>query len=267
MAMAYGALANGGVLMEPRIVKELRDEEGRTIQRFEPRAVRRVIPREIAEEINGELVNAVREGTGTRASLESFAVAGKSGTSRIYGSNGYEEGAYFASFVGFFPADAPQLVVYVKLDRPHGDRGRYGGATAAPVTRATLEAILATRRSPLDREALARIAKAQREEAMMTTALNLPESDFPALFTSSGMREAEVASSAPVLPTGTEMQLPNLRGLSPRIAARRLHDLGFAVTWDAPGVISGTRPAAGARVQVGDTIRLLSAEDSSGEGR
>jgi hypothetical protein len=195
-------------------------------------------------------------------------VAGKSGTSWIYGSNGYEERAYYASFVGFFPADAPQLVVYVKLDHPQSDNNsRYGGAVAAPVTRATLEAILATRRSPLDREALARIAKAQREEAMMTTALNLPESDFPALFTSSGMREAEVASSAPVLPTGTEMQLPNLRGLSPRIAARRLHDLGFAVTWDAPGVISGTRPAAGARVQVGDTIRLLSAEDSSGEGR
>jgi cell division protein FtsI (penicillin-binding protein 3) len=267
MVMAYGALANGGVLMEPRIVKELRDESGRTIQRFEPQAVRRVIPREIAEEINAELVNAVRDGTGTRASLESFAVAGKSGTSRIYGPNGYEDGAYFASFVGFFPADAPQLVVYVKLDRPRGDGSRYGGATAAPVTRATLEAILATRSSPLDREALARIARAQQEEAMPVTAANLPEGELPALFTADRGREEETEAVKPALPAGTAIQLPDLSGLSPRVAARRLHDLGFAVTWDAPGVISGTRPDAGSRVLVGDTIRLLSSGTSSGEGR
>jgi len=267
MAMAYGALANGGVLMEPRLVKELRDDRGRTIRRFEPRAVRRVISEEIAEQINLELVNAVREGTGTRAGLESFAVAGKSGTSRIYGAGGYEVGVYFASFVGFFPADAPQLVVYVKLDRPQGDNGRFGGATAAPVTRATLEAILATRRSPLDREALARIARAQREEVMPTTAANLPEGEIPSLFASRGVRATEVAASAPVLAPGTAMQLPDLKGLSPRVAARRLHDLGFAVRWESPGVVSGTRPGAGARVQVGDTIRLLSSGIPSGEGR
>jgi hypothetical protein len=135
------------------------------------------------------------------------------------------------------------------------------------VTRATLEAILATRRSPLDREALARIAKAQSEEAMPATAANLPEGELPALFASRGERATEVAASAPVLPRGTAMQLPYLKGLSPRVAARRHHDLGFAVRWESPGVVSGTRPGAGARVQVGDTIRLLSAGIPSGEGR
>jgi cell division protein FtsI (penicillin-binding protein 3) len=162
MAMAYGALANGGLLLEPRIIRELRAPDGRVVERFEPRVVRRVVEPEVAQEVNRALVEAVEEGTGTRARLASFAVAGKSGTSRATGPSGaYEVGAYFSSFVGFFPADDPQLVVFVKLDRPQGVY--FGGATAAPVTRATMEAVLAARHPPLDRRALAAIARSQEE--------------------------------------------------------------------------------------------------------
>lgn len=162
MTMAYGALANGGLLMEPRILRELRSSDGQVLERFEPQVVRRVIEPGVALEVNRALVEAVEDGTGTRARLASFAVAGKSGTSRATGpGGGYEAGAYYSSFVGFFPADDPQLVVFVKLDRPQG--AYYGGATAAPVTRATMEAVLAARRPPLDRRALAAIARSQEE--------------------------------------------------------------------------------------------------------
>jgi cell division protein FtsI/penicillin-binding protein 2 len=143
MAMAYGALANGGRLMEPRIIREVRGHDGTVLESFPPRVVRHVIPRDVALAVNQVLVEAVEEGTGRAARLNTFAVAGKSGTSRAHGPNGYLTGEYFASFAGFFPAEDPQLVIFVKLESPKGTY--YGGATAAPVTLATREAVLAAR--------------------------------------------------------------------------------------------------------------------------
>ena len=159
MAMAYGALANGGWLMEPRLIREVRTPDGTILERKTPRRIRRVIPEAVARDLRDVLVNVVEDGTGSEARLASFRVAGKSGTSRAYSRDaGYQEGGYFSSFVGFFPAEDPQLTVFVKLERPQG--AYYGGSTAAPVTRATLEAILAARQAPLDRRILVTRARA-----------------------------------------------------------------------------------------------------------
>ncbi len=257
MAMAYGAFANGGVLMQPLLVKELRDAQGDLIQAFEPRELRRVISQGVARQITDALVSVVEAGTGTRARLASFSVAGKSGTSRAYARNGgYERGAYFSSFVGFFPADSPQLVVFVKLERPRGVY--YGGATAAPVTRATMEAILAARESPLDQSALAALARAQR---MDETASEPLRASPPSPVFASTLEPPELA--APILShferrAGSEFDVPDVRGLSGRSAARRLHALGLNVIWESAGPISGTAPQAGSTMTLGDTIRLLS---------
>ncbi len=256
MALAYGALANGGTLMEPRIIREIRDPAGRTLESFEPRAVRRVVAPEVAEELTDALVEAVQDGTGTRARLATFSVAGKSGTSRAYAAGGgYEPGGYYSSFVGFFPAEAPQLVVFVKLDRPQGQY--FGGATAAPVTRATMEAILAAHAPPLDREALAVIARSYAATRVQVR----PEGPF--VPTGTGIVGAPAQSSqggaspaARSLPEGG-LLLPDLRGMAPRQAIRRLHVLGLAALWEAPEVVERTTPAPGSVVFPGDTIRLL----------
>jgi len=276
MAMAYGALANGGVLMEPQLIRELRDADGRPVTTFEPRAVRRVIPENVAFEINRTLVGAVETGTGTQARLASFAVAGKSGTARIHGPGGYVEGAYFSSFVGFFPAEDPQLVVFVKLEQPRGG-AYYGGAIAAPVTRATMEAILAARRPPLDRGALAAIARAQgavqgRESGGVTPPTGVPglaASGLDAVIPAAQVATVASAARAPdPVPSfvGTPdlvrgegaLAVPDLRGVAARTAARRLHGMGLTVLWEAPGPIGGTIPAAGSPVLPGDTVRLVS---------
>ncbi len=275
MAMAYGALANGGVLMEPRMIRELRDSEGEVIRSFEPRGVRRVVSEETAAEVNRALVQAVEEGTGTRAGLASFAVAGKSGTSRAHVSGGgYETGAYYSSFVGYFPAEDPQLVVFVKLDRPQG--AYYGGATAAPVTRATMEAILAARRPPLDRHALATIARSQR---IVPPPLTSPREPAQRVFTSaevapiaptatfaahSGPTEPSASQTARSGQPGVEVAVPDVRGLAPRVAARRLHAMGLSVIWEAPGAVSGSTPEVGSLVVPGDTIRLVSGPPGHG---
>ncbi len=211
MAMAYGALANGGLLMEPRLIREVRAPDGRVLERVEPRVVRRVISEGTAAQVGRTLVEAVEEGTGSRARLATFQVAGKSGPARAVGPDGrYEQGAYFASFVGFFPAERPQLVVFVKLDRPRGTY--FGGATAAPVTRATMEAVLASRASPLDREALATLARKQEEErrqaaeeAARLAALDAADDGSPAVAVASGTTRAPgspQASTAASTPGG-----------------------------------------------------------------
>ena len=188
----------------------------------------------------------MEDGTGTSARLATFTVAGKSGTARLNFGEGYEEGAYYSSFVGFFPAEAPQLVVFVGLDRPQG--AYYGGAVAAPVTRATMEAALAARATPLDRGALLRSAR--REEVMPAT--NLP----PARFASSTVEPEPTPVVAEVIDRTASVALPNVAGMPSRVAVRRLHALGLRVSSLGVGTIVGTEPRAGERVHPGDTIRL-----------
>ncbi|MEX2528315.1 MAG: penicillin-binding transpeptidase domain-containing protein [Gemmatimonadota bacterium] len=279
MAMAYGALANGGRLMEPRIVKELRGPDGLVRESFPPRVVRQVVPKSVTRDVNQVLVDAVEEGTGRRARLSTFAVAGKSGTSRAYGSNGYARGEYFSSFAGFFPAEDPQLVIFVKLESPKGTY--YGGATAAPVTLTTMEAVLAARTPPMDRRALATLAR--NSSAVLPRDLPKPTGDgvqtpgwgagTPVRFTSAGAGAAPAGApwSAQSLPSDPASELtlgslesslvPDVAGLPVRAAVRRLHAHGFRVEWTGAGRIRGTTPAAGTLRPPGDTVRLLGRGD------
>ncbi len=246
LAMAYGALANGGILMAPRLVKEVLDADDHVVQRFAPRMVRRVVARSVTRELAGALIDVVEEGTGTAARLSTVSVAGKSGTSRAVGPDGrYERGAYFASFVGFFPAEDPQLVVLVKLERPHG-ASYYGGSTAAPVSRATMEAILAAGHTPLDRRALARPAgQAVRRQREPLRFASLP---------------VPIAQDRPVPTTPSEdptaVPVPALDGLTARSAARRLHAMGFRVILNGRGHVLRTLPEAGTRLVRGDTVSV-----------
>ncbi len=272
MAMAYGALANGGRLMQPRLVKEVRDAQGRTVERFEPRMVRQVVSPEVTRKIAEVLVNVVEDGTGTRARLGTFAVAGKSGTSRAWSDGAYQSGDYFSSFAGFFPAEDPQLVVLVKLDRPSG--AYYGGATAAPVTRATLQAILAAQQTPLDRNALARVARAQALPAG-SEAVSSNRATSPTRFASLSPVEDPVqlprlewgaAVPADRATAGTAgISVPDVTGLSARAAVRRMHELGLRVRWEGSGPVTFVRPAAGSWLSPGDTVSL-SSRGRSGDG-
>lgn len=259
MAMAYGALANGGLLMEPRLVREVRDAAGRTVERHGPSTVRRVVDARVARRLGRVLEDVVEEGSGTRARMTTFRVAGKSGTSRAYDpSGGYAPGEYYASFVGFFPADDPQLVVFVKLERPQGG-AYYGGSVAAPVTRATLEAALAAGSGPFDRTRLMRSSRIRQPPAtapgMAHFASDPIDPPPPPLPEPREGERGRVVTSVP---------LPDVAGLPARVAVRRLHGLGLRVVQEGAGEILGTRPRAGSRVEPGDTIRLRL--DGRGDG-
>lgn len=154
LAAAYGAIANGGELMEPALVREVRDPEGGVVFRHRPRVIRRVMPVEVAAGVRAMLKSVVDSGTATDADLASFTLGGKSGTvRRIERGVGYAAGHYNAVFAGIFPVESPQFVIVVKLDNPAGVY--FGGKTAAPVTKVVLEAALAARDAALDRASLA----------------------------------------------------------------------------------------------------------------
>lgn len=278
MAMAYGALANGGRLLEPQLVREVRSRDGRVERSYAPRVVRQVIPASVAEQLRRVLISAVADGTGRAAGMGQFAVAGKTGTVRIAVDGHYRAGAYYASFAGFFPADDPQLVIVVKLDEPQG--AYYGGVTAAPVTRATLEAALASRNSPLNRAAMARPS---RVVAPQLSADRVPAAD-PAPPKVVVLREPGTAAApwaglaGPVAPSSVHgdvptppattaltavshgtLTVPDVAGLPMRDGVRQLHAAGFRLRAEGNGRIRRTIPAGGADASASTVIRVIGA--------
>lgn len=133
---AFCALANGGRLMRPFVVREILDAQGNTVERRAPQELGSVVSPETVRQITEMLIAVVSpEGTGGQAAVEGFQVAGKTGTAQKPDPRhgGYLKGKYLASFVGFVPAKEPRLCVLVVLDEPQGNI--YGGQVAAPVFR------------------------------------------------------------------------------------------------------------------------------------
>ncbi|MFO7611343.1 MAG: penicillin-binding transpeptidase domain-containing protein, partial [Clostridia bacterium] len=136
LVMAYNAIANGGYLMEPMLVREVIDDTGNTVIRYQPEILRQVISNETSETMREVLEGVVSEGTGKNAFVPGYRVAGKTGTSETT-----EDDRYIASFCGFAPADKPVITVLVILDDPRG-ASVYGGVIAAPIVGDIIEKTL-----------------------------------------------------------------------------------------------------------------------------
>jgi len=132
LALAISAIANGGQLMKPFVVKEIKDKYGETIKEFPPVMINKVMSLDTANRIKKILVGVVEEGTGKLARLLGFSAAGKTGTAQKLEPNGtYSHSKFVASFIGFAPAEDPLIAVAVVVDEPHPSY--YGGVVSAPV--------------------------------------------------------------------------------------------------------------------------------------
>ncbi len=132
LAAGFAAIANDGVLMKPRILAYIDDENGHVIKKFETEKTRRVISKEAALQVRTVLEGVVSRGTGKKAAVAGFKSAGKTGTAqKLLPGGGYSHDAFIASFVGFVPYDEPRLVIAVSIDEPRPVY--YGGEVAAPV--------------------------------------------------------------------------------------------------------------------------------------
>lgn len=133
MVNAYAAIANKGTLMQPRCVKAVMSPGGAIETEFKPQIVRRVVSEKTAALLTDMLVGVVEYGTGNLAKIPGVRIAGKTGTAQQLENGTYSRKSYTASFVGFYPADAPRVAMIVMLDRPASSI--YGGSTAAPIFR------------------------------------------------------------------------------------------------------------------------------------
>jgi cell division protein FtsI/penicillin-binding protein 2 len=131
MARYYSAIANGGLLMEPHILRAVYDRQGKLVRTIAPRTIRRVFSKRTAAELRGFLRMVVLHGTGDpTAQIPGYSTAGKTGTAEMVVDGQYRSGYYAASFIGMVPYEHPRYVVYVKVERPIGSY--YGSVVAAP---------------------------------------------------------------------------------------------------------------------------------------
>jgi len=137
MTVAMAAIANGGKLITPRIVKSIATDEGKTISSLSPVVLRQVISLQTARQIGDALRGVVSDrGTAAAAAIPGFTIAGKTGTAqKVDPKGGYEQGKYVVSFSGYVPADHPEFVGLVVLEEAHTSKPElnYGGLVAGPI--------------------------------------------------------------------------------------------------------------------------------------
>ena len=142
MITAVSAIANDGVLMKPYVVAEVRDQKGQRAKEILPQVKRRAVSPATARTLTAIMEGVVTSGTGTKAAIPGFRVAGKTGTAQKVDprTGTYSSALSIGSFVGFVPADAPRLAIIVVVDEPQGEA--WGGVVAAPVFRRVGEQVL-----------------------------------------------------------------------------------------------------------------------------
>ena len=143
MAMTYGAIANNGLLLQPKIVAGIRKHSGHIEKNEKINTIRRVLKTKVATELSYFLEQAVEKGTGINAAINGVRIAGKTGTARKPAKNGrgYSRTEFVASFVGYFPVEYPRYLIFVMVDNPR--KTYWGGTVAAPTFKNIAQRILA----------------------------------------------------------------------------------------------------------------------------
>jgi cell division protein FtsI (penicillin-binding protein 3) len=242
MAMAAGAVANGGYLMRPLVVRQVEDSAGRPLKVFKPVAVRRVLEADSVFTLTEILKAVVREGTGRNAAVSGYQVAGKTGTAqKVEASGRYSMQDHVASFVGFVPAAHPALVILVSLDSPRGTKNQ-GGDVAAPVFARVAE------------QALRHLAVPPDDAGRVLHALAYPREDVvPVAY------RTELPPGP--RPEGEPGLMPDLRGRSAREAAIAAARRGLIVELKGSGRVVGQSPEPGTEIEAGYTCVLTLRRD------
>ena len=138
---SVSAIVNGGTLYKPYIVKSTENSKGDILTSVSPTKVRTVITEETSKMVRYALESVVANGSGRNAYIENYRIGGKTGTAQKVNNGAYMVGNYILSFIGFMPADNPEIVVYVAIDNPKGVV-QYGGTVAAPIAKGILESYI-----------------------------------------------------------------------------------------------------------------------------
>ena len=235
LAMAMSAIANGGKLMHPYVVKEIIDETGNAVMENSPKVVRRVISEKTARNVAAILENVTGpDGTAPKAAIAGFRVAGKTGTSQTVDekTKRYSKTKYVASFVGFAPVEKPRVVIMIAIDQPQGLY--YGGVVAGPVFK---EVGLWT---------LNHLGVSPQAELAMAADVKPSEPRTKIIKGSKGSREKDATTAGSNLPDiGL---LPDFKGMGMREVLKQSRELGLKVSLKGSGLAAEQQPAAGSEI-------------------
>ncbi len=238
LATAMSAIANGGQLMQPMLVRRMTDGHGRTVEEHKPKTRRQVVPRRVAKLV-GQMLTAVTEpgGTAMEAAVDGYIVAGKTGTAQKadYVRGGYAKDQWLASFIGFVPADRPAIVISVVIDEPV--IAHYGGTVAGPVFRRIAEVALRHLGIP----------PAGRPDPVLAKSIPRPE--------------RPVAVEAPGKPDEVPVEagqsvVPDVRTLPLRDAVIALHAKSLVPEVSGSGIVVTQQPPPGKKLPHGSVVRI-----------
>ncbi|MGG4147369.1 stage V sporulation protein D [Paenibacillus algorifonticola] len=155
---AVSAAINGGTLYKPHVVKSwINPDTGETVETVEPEAVRTVISEVTSKAVREALESVVAKGTGRNAFIDGYRVGGKTGTAQKVVNGKYSPNEHIVSFIGFAPADDPEIVIYVAVDNPQGIQ--FGGLVAAPIVRNMMEDALTVLQVPQREKQIGKVYK------------------------------------------------------------------------------------------------------------
>lgn len=276
---ALSAVANGGILYKPRLVKEIRDLEGNILETYEPEVVGNPISEETAARMRVLLEGVVSNGSGKNAFIEGYRVAGKTGTAQIpKPGGGYYSDKYIASFIGFAPADDPEIVMIVMVRDPKGNYGYYGSQVAAPAYKTMMTDILryldvkpSTEAPGLEQPGSIIVPELR---GLTTTAalahlrdlgLNLRmEQNGTVVMEQTPKPGAEVIAGSTVIvelgeavSPGSLVAVPDVRGMSMRDAGVRLSSVGLKMIIEGSGVALSQTPDPGTLAAVNSAIKVI----------
>jgi cell division protein FtsI (penicillin-binding protein 3) len=236
LVSAVSAIANGGNLMKPYLVERIYDDSGKEVQKFEPQIVRRVITPETSQTVSKMMETVTGEGgTGTKAAVDGFRVAGKTGTAQKVDAvtRAYSPSKRIGSFVGFVPADKPKLAIAVIIDEPQGIK--YGGVVAAPAFRGIAQNTLA-------------YLKIQPNQP-------LNHSPKPVQATASIPPEAESITEADAQNTLSEGGvMPNFQGMSMRRVLQVMEKRNINIRLMGSGRAAQQNPPPGQKIKGTDAV-------------
>ncbi|HUP40162.1 MAG TPA: penicillin-binding transpeptidase domain-containing protein, partial [Vicinamibacterales bacterium] len=236
MVTAISSVANGGDLIQPRVVRAL-VRDGKRVE-VKPTVLGRTISKDTAVTLTGIMEQIVERGTATLAQIDGYTIAGKTGTASKLVNGRYSNSDYYASFVAFLPSRNPVATIIVVIDSPHA-HGYYGGPIAGPVFQ--------------------RIAAATLRHLGVPPTLNAPPPVLVARRTEHPEMQTPTRRSAEFVQVGTNgsaHELPDLRGLGAREALRVLTKIGMTARLIGNGVVTSQVPSAGTPIEPGMTCEL-----------
>ena len=233
---AICAIANGGELLQPYIIKKIVAPNGDVVREGEKKVIRQVISKDTASKMRDMMEQVVSGGGGQSAAIKGYRIAGKTGTAeRLAEKGGYEKDKYIASFVGFVPADKPKYAMLVMIDTPQG--AYYGSQVCAPIFRDTLQQILVAKGiQPISDEGLPSFEQLEQAEAKVSQT----EKPVPQLT---------------LLPDG-KIKLPDFKGVDMRRAAGIIRQGRLRMKPHGSGFAYKQEPKAGSVVTEGETIEI-----------